>query len=119
MSTDLEVEGEEPPLPVDVRTRLFSIAHNSLANAFRHSTAAEVNVLLQFSEQAVRLEISDDGIGLPADYESRGQGIQNMRQHAERMGGQLLIESTQGGEGTTVACTVQMDAQWLPATSGE
>ena len=119
MSTDLEIEGEEPPLPVDVRTRLFSIAHNSLANAFRHSSAAEVKVQLQFSDQAVRLEISDDGIGLPDDYESRGQGIQNMRQHAERMGGQLLIESTQGGEGTTVACTVQMDAQWLPATSGE
>ena len=119
LATELEIEGEEPPLPVDVRTRLFSIAHNSLANAFRHSSATEVRVQLQFSDQAVRLAIIDDGIGLPDDYTLRGQGFQNMRREAERMGGELLVESAGRGSGTTIACTISADPGWLPVQPGK
>ena len=32
--------GTEPPLTVETRARLFSIAHNALTNAFLHARAA-------------------------------------------------------------------------------
>ena len=117
IATELEVEGDEPFLPVEVRTRLFSIAHNSLANAFRHSSASQIKVHLQCSEQEVLLAISDDGIGLPDDYESRGHGVGNMRRDAEQIGGRFEIESPGRGQGTIVACTIEIDPAWQPVES--
>jgi len=114
MTTDLEIEGDEPPLPVDVRTRLFSIAHNSLANALRHSSATRIVVHVQFGKEAVRLAIEDDGIGLPDDYESRGRGFANMRRDAELIGGELQVESSSNG--TIVTCTLATEPAW--ATDG-
>ena len=107
--TALEIEGDEPALPVEVRARLFSIAHNALTNAFRHSAATRVSVRLRFGDRALRLTVSDDGAGLPGDYESRGHGLRNMRRDAELIGGQLVVESAGAGKGTTVTCAIERD----------
>ena len=50
--------------------------------------------------------MSDDGIGLPPDYEARGHGFRNMRADAQRMGGALEVKSATAGGGTTVTCVV-------------
>ena len=52
----LTQSGTEPPLAAETRSRLFSIAHNALTNAFRHARPGRVEVRLDFrSGQAVRL----------------------------------------------------------------
>ena len=53
--------GDEPPLPTSTRGTLFSIAHNALTNALRHSNANHVRVRLDFEDIGLRLSISDDG----------------------------------------------------------
>ena len=45
---NLVQNGEEPPLTVEARSLLFSIAHNALTNAFRHAEASRVLVELDF-----------------------------------------------------------------------
>ena len=67
--------GTEPPLAVETRARLFSIAHNALTNAFLHAHAGRVEVRLDFEADGIRLSVSDDGIGLPDDYAERGRGF--------------------------------------------
>ena len=52
------------------------------------------------------LSISDDGKGLPEDYERRGHGFRNMRADAERLGGVLDVMGNEGGVGTTVICSI-------------
>ena len=52
----------------------------------------------------IRLSVSDDGVGLPADYAERGRGFRGMRAEAERLGGGLIVESGGLGQGTTVTC---------------
>ncbi len=98
--------GREPPLSGEVRTGLFSIAHNALANAFLHAQAARVEVRLDFEADAVRLSVSDDGAGLPEDYAERGRGFSGMERDAERMGGRLIVESGEQKRGTTITCVV-------------
>ena len=102
--------GTEPPLDVEVRARLFSIAHNALTNAFVHARPGRVEVSLSFEADRIRLSVSDDGVGLPDDYAERGRGFGGMRADAERMGGTLIVESGEGGGGTTIACVVPLDA---------
>ena len=102
--------GVEPALSVDTRSRLFSIAHNALTNAFRHADAGCVDVALDFNEDCIRLTVEDDGVGLPGDYAQQGRGFVGMRAEAERMGGRLVVASGGPGNGTSVSCVVPIDA---------
>ena len=98
--------GDEPPLSTVVRSLLFSIAHNALANAFRHARAESVTLSLEFRTKNLRMSVEDDGIGLPEDFADRGHGFRNMRADAERMGGRLEVGRGASGLGTTVTCIV-------------
>ena len=102
--------GTERPLATEVRARLFSIAHNALTNAFVHARPGRVEVRLSFEADHIRLSVSDDGVGLPDDYAERGRGFDGMRTDAARMGGTLIVESGEGGGGTTIACVVPYEA---------
>ena len=98
--------GREPPLSTEVRTGLFSIAHNALANAFLHAQAGRVEVRLDFEAGGTRLSVSDDGSGLPEDYAERAAASKAWRRTSERMGGRLIVESGGPEGGTAITCFV-------------
>ena len=108
VSAELTQNGVEPPLSVEVRSLLFSIAHNALANALRHAGASRVLVELDFGREELRLSVSDDGVGLPDDYEGRGHGFENMRAYAERLGGRLIVEPRGAVGGASVTCVMPL-----------
>ena len=108
VSAELTQNGVEPPLSVEVRSLLFSIAHNALTNAFRHAGATRVLVELDFGRDDLRLSVSDDGVGLPDDYEERGHGFENMRAHAGRLGGRLIVEPRGSAGGANVTCVMPL-----------
>ena len=103
---ELVQHGREPPLSIIEKSLLFSMAHNALTNVTRHAGASEVTISLDCDGEKLRLSISDDGVGVPEDYGSRGHGFRNMRADAERMGGVLEVDSDRDGGGTTVTCVV-------------
>ena len=105
---DLARHGEEPPLTVEAKSLLFSIAHNALTNAFRHAGAGRVLVELDFGTEGLRLSVSDDGIGLPEGYAQRGHGFANMRANAERLGGTLAVEPHGPDGGARVTCVMPL-----------
>ena len=98
--------GVEPPLSIEVKSQLFSIAHNALTNAYRHAEANSVTIDLEFDEEDSRLSVSDDGVGLPDDYAERGNGFTNMSRAAERLGGRLVVELRGAMGGATVTCVI-------------
>ena len=110
IAAEVDQSGVEPSLPSVTRSRLFSIAHNALTNAFRHARASRVAVALDFQEKGLRMSVSDDGVGLPDDYAERGHGFRYMRVNAERMNGRLHVESGGIGRGTTVTCEIEYDS---------
>ena len=103
---EMSQSGTEPPLTTETRSRLFSIAHNALTNAFLHAQPGRVEVRLSFEADHIRLSVSDDGAGLPDGYAERGRGFKGMRADAEQMGGALIVESGEGAGGTTITCVV-------------
>ena len=109
--TGLVQSGKEPRLSTVTRGLLFSIAHNAMTNAFRHSRAGKVTIALSFESNRLRMSVSDDGIGLPDDYEDRAHGFRRMRTDAERMGGSLEAGPGESGRGTTVTCVVPYDTK--------
>lgn len=106
--TEFVQTGEEPRLSPLTNRLLFSIAHNALTNAFRHSDASMVAIALDAEDDTLRMSVSDDGIGLPADYEERGHGFSGMRADAGRIGGILETSAGLDGRGTTVSCIIPL-----------
>ena len=110
--TTLSLTGIEPNLPTATRTRLFSIAHNALTNAFLHAGPGRVEVSLIFADEEVALRVMDDGIGLPDDYVGRGRGITGMMEDAVRMGGTLVVDGAHAAGGTMITCVVPRQREW-------
>ncbi len=104
--TEVVQSGVEPTLPSTTGRLLFSIAHNAMTNALRHSDATRVSISLRFEDHSLRMSISDDGKGLPDDYADRGHGFGNMKTDAERMQGKLEVVPGEMGHGTTVICVI-------------
>ncbi len=104
--TRMEQYGDEPELSVETRSRLFSIAHNALTNAFRHADAGSVRLVLDFEGDWISLKVEDDGVGLPEGYAERGRGFAGMKVEAERMGGRLVVTSDGPALGTSVNCVL-------------
>ena len=104
--TEVVLTGKEPELSTITRGLLFSVAHNAMTNSYRHSKATKVIIGLEFGPEQLRMTVSDDGIGLPDDYEERGHGFRNMRADMERVGGWLEAALGEPGSGAAVSCTV-------------
>ena len=104
--TEVMESGMEPNLPAVIRGLLFSIAHNAMTNAYRHARASSVTIELDFGEDNLRMAISDDGWGLPANVGTNGHGFRNMGDYAQRLGGSLEVSCGRGAAGTTVTCLV-------------
>jgi PAS domain S-box-containing protein len=100
----------------EARTIAYRIAQEALANARRHSGAAEVTVELVSRDEGVLVRVTDDGAGFSvAEALARPApghlGLAAMRERAELAGGWLLIESDKGA-GTTVEF-------WIPGEPGD
>ena len=65
-------------------------------------------VELDFGRDELRLSVSDDGVGLPDDYEERGHGFANMRAYAGRLGGRLIVEPRGSVGGASVTCVMPL-----------
>ena len=103
---NVTLTGVEPPLSVEVKSALFSVAHNALTNAYRHGEAGNVAIELIFAHDVVSLSVSDDGVGLPDDYAERGNGFANMNRLAQRLGGRLVVEQRGAMGGASVTCVI-------------
>lgn len=105
----LRVEGPVRTLvPDGVVPDLLAVLGEALANAARHARATSVEVLLRATPTEVRLEVADDGRGLPADpVES---GLANARARAARHGGALELHGD-AGRGTRLVWRVPRSAR--------
>jgi signal transduction histidine kinase len=89
-------------------TNLFRIFQEALTNVARHASAHSVEVSLGLDHGQLRLEIADDGVGLP-EVGPRGAtlGILGMRERAWRLGGECTVKRREP-QGTTVAVVVPL-----------
>jgi len=103
--TYFQNECGEVVLPPAKEIQVFRIIQEALANIRKHSEAHTARVLLRSDpDESYHLLIEDDGNGLVTSTPStRGEhiGLAIMRERAERLGGNLQIES-EPGEGTRV-----------------
>jgi signal transduction histidine kinase len=85
---------------------VVQLAREALSNVSRHAEAATCRVSLYRDQDAMVLEVDDDGRGFdPSRATGAGQGLRNLRERATALGGRAEIASTTG-EGTRVRVTI-------------
>jgi chemotaxis methyl-accepting protein methylase/signal transduction histidine kinase len=105
---DCRVEVEEGLEVAEGRlaTALYRIGREALNNALVHARAKTVVIRLGRRDGRIVLEVEDDGVGLPEDFEATGGlGLRIMRDRAAMLGGEVRFEAWAGG-GARVRCVL-------------
>ncbi len=110
VNAEFTLTGSDEPLHDEVEATLLRIAAEALSNTARHAKATRVGVTLSYMGEDVVLDVRDDGEGfdpsaLPERDTASGFGLQGMRARAERLTGELTVES-EPGLGTAVSARV-------------
>ncbi|MFD3975351.1 GAF domain-containing protein [Streptomyces cyaneofuscatus] len=92
----LSMEGLlDTDVPLDVAEHVVAALGELLSNAARHAHATRVEVSLKATADEVRLTVSDNGGGIPA--QSRRSGLDNLAERARQCGGALEMSTPDGG----------------------
>jgi PAS domain S-box-containing protein len=98
-------EGFPVSLPGKEGVELFRILQEALANVRRHSAARNVEVGLRTDNEAILIEVADDGRGFDPGSARTGMGLVGMRERVEGLGGKIEV-SSRPGEGTRITVRV-------------
>src|SRR5579864_5121427 len=124
----IKVNLELPPqlgrLHKDIEITLFRTMQEALTNVHRHSGGTAVDIRIVASPERIRLEIEDDGQGIPETRLKRllegaaetGVGVAGMRERVHELGGTLQIESD--ATGTLVRVEIPIPES-VPESSAE
>ncbi|MBN2981070.1 hybrid sensor histidine kinase/response regulator transcription factor [Cohnella algarum] len=95
--------GEPYPVMKQAKLALYRCLQEALTNASRHGQAGKIQVLLQYDQAQVMLQVQDNGKG--DDNLQYGFGLNGMKERLAPLQGKLYIHS-QADAGTVVTCTI-------------
>jgi signal transduction histidine kinase len=88
-------------LGMTARKNIFLIAKEAINNISKHSNSKVVTIYIKAQNDRLTLEFDDDGVGIAATDNHSGNGLNNLKQRTEELGGTISITS-QKNSGTKV-----------------
>jgi signal transduction histidine kinase len=85
---------------------LLRVGQEALANVRKHAGATCARVRLDYADEEVELQITDDGCGFDPGAAAAGYGLRGMRTRVTEAGGALEVRSAPGA-GTAVIVRVR------------
>ena len=81
----------------NIKIYLYRIIQEALNNIVKHAEATQVDISFVFEPDSIKLTIADNGNGFDSTHKRKsGNGIYNMRDRAEILGGTFRLISTPG-----------------------
>lgn len=127
IKVNLNLPPEFDRLHRDMEIALFRAMQEALTNVHRHSGASAVDIRLSLETKQIRLEIRDDGHGMPQERlkalmegaREAGVGIAGMRERMRELRGSVEIQSGPTGTKVIVRIPTIEKASLDPKASGE
>jgi signal transduction histidine kinase len=110
LPVELTVEGEPQPLSSGVDRSAYRIVQEALTNTLKHAGPATAEVTLTYADQALEIDVRDDGMGAP-DGLAGGFGLAGMRERATLYGG-ALESGPRPGRGYALHASLPLDRRW-------
>ena len=112
IKADFTASGEDRSLPLVASHNLRNVLSEALENIRKHAHASQASVSLELQPGEVRLEVADDGQGIPYlpgevyTLASKGKyGMLGMKERVEQINGQFAIDTSHG---TRLSITVPL-----------
>jgi protein-histidine pros-kinase len=96
----LDLAADDAELDDDIATAYYRILEAALQNIIAHAHARSIAVSLRDEPGAITLTVRDDGVGIARGARA-GEGLVDMEQRLNLLGGELEIDSSPGA-GTTI-----------------
>jgi len=106
----VEADGPFPALPAAIEVAAYRIVVEAMMNVIRHAGARSCRVRLGLVDDALEIEVIDDGQGFQRG--PAGVGVRAMRERAAEVGGDVTI-SAGVGRGTHVSARLPLDVPLL------
>jgi signal transduction histidine kinase len=107
IETNLDVAGNLDSLAERINITIYRIVQECLTNIARHADATRVSISLSGNIDKLGLSVSDNGRGLDQSLPSDGLGLIGMRERAEGLGGEFMLESKKGA-GVTIRVRIPL-----------
>ena len=102
--------GDLPALPAAVEVAAYRIAAEAVTNVVRHAAATRCTVRFEVDDDALVVEVLDDGVGVDAGRPA-GVGLLSLRERAEELGGSTSVTCPAvEGRGTRVRARLPLGA---------
>jgi len=107
--TELLSNADSIDVSMEGSVAVFRAVQEALTNIIRHAKASRVQVRLDRSDYALRISISDNGIGMSQTVQGdlKSMGIVGMKERISRIGGDFRIFS-ETGKGTRLEIVVPL-----------
>jgi signal transduction histidine kinase len=93
----LTVVGGGRPLPADADQAGYRVVQEALTNVARHAGPATAQVLIEYADRQLIVEVADDGRADPDRPAAPGVGLSGMRERITGLGGLLQAAPRPGG----------------------
>jgi signal transduction histidine kinase len=108
LAVELHVEGDRRELPVGVELSAYRIVQEALTNALKHAEGTRAVVHVRYGQDALELEIVDDGAAGASGAPGGGHGLVGMRERVALYGGRLDAgRRATGGYGVRVLLPIR------------
>jgi two-component system sensor histidine kinase UhpB len=87
--------GDFQYLPDTLQVTVYRIVQECTTNCVRHAQASHVKVEVRREEQSLKVAVTDDGIGLSANF-VKGFGLIGMRERVTALGGKISFDTEEG-----------------------
>ena len=106
--TPVEVSFDTDGDLLDARTaeEALKLLTEALSNALRHAGASKISVSARVSDHIATLTVADNGHGFDPETVQRGMGLLNMAERAHRLGGEVRVDSGEGGTSVEISVPV-------------
>jgi signal transduction histidine kinase len=108
LDTGLHISGPlHTTTPPEIAAHALAVLREALTNIIRHAKARSVSIHIEATDR-LHIQVTDDGIGIPADNHRRS-GLANLTQRATQLGGTLNLDTGPAGTGTRLTWDIPLD----------
>jgi two-component system sensor histidine kinase UhpB len=103
LSQELPIE-----LGPSINLAIYRVVQEGLINALRHAQASRVDIAVQCDDRRIAATVTDDGVGLPADWARPGHfGLRGLAERVQQLGGTFDI-GNQDGRGVRLTADIPL-----------
>ena len=98
LPVSMAIDGDHAKLPAALEVCAYRIVQEALTNVLKHAGPARATVTVDCADDAVTIEVADDGLGNPIAMAHAGRhGLAGMRERVAVFGGELRAGPEPGG----------------------